>query len=58
MPTISRRTALLTGAAVLAAPAITGKSPMISSALAQTMATQAPGFYKFKVGDATRHSRQ
>ncbi len=52
MPILSRRTALLTGAAVVAAPAITGQSPMISSALAQTMATQAPGFYKFKVGDA------
>lgn len=53
MTQITRRHALAAAAAAAAAPAI-GSSAMISSAQAQTAApAQAPGFYRYKVGDIT-----
>jgi len=53
MTTLNRRHALATGAAALAAPAfLTGASREVF-AQAAAAAVQAPGFYRYKVGDIT-----
>lgn len=51
MTRINRRTALAAGAATLAAPAFLTASTV--PLFAQAAAAQAPGFYKYKVGDIT-----
>jgi glyoxylase-like metal-dependent hydrolase (beta-lactamase superfamily II) len=45
---ISRRTALMTAAAAMAAPALTGNT---AQAAAPKLGKQAPGFYRFNIGD-------
>ena len=54
MTTINRRHAMAAGAAALAAPAI-ATDTLVTRAQAQApaAAAQAPGFYKYKVGDIT-----
>jgi glyoxylase-like metal-dependent hydrolase (beta-lactamase superfamily II) len=51
MPTLSRREALMSTAALSAAGAAGVSLP--TAALAQTAAAQSPGFYRYKVGDIT-----
>lgn len=53
MTRINRRTALAAGAATLAAPAFLTASTVPLFAQAAAAAAQAPGFYKYKVGDIT-----
>ncbi|MBY0361979.1 MAG: MBL fold metallo-hydrolase [Phreatobacter sp.] len=53
MTTINRRSALAAGAATLAAPAFLTASTVPLFAQAAAAAAQAPGFYKYKVGDIT-----
>lgn len=53
MTRINRRTALAAGAATLAAPAFLTASSVPLFAQAAAAAAQAPGFYKYKVGDIT-----
>lgn len=54
MTTINRRHALASGAAVLAAPAVaTGALVTAAQAQAPAAPAQAPGFYRYKVGDIT-----
>jgi glyoxylase-like metal-dependent hydrolase (beta-lactamase superfamily II) len=58
MTDLTRRHALVAGAAALAAPALVGgaaqaqTTPAAPAAPATAAATQAPGFYRYKVGDA------
>ncbi len=53
MTTINRRHAMATGVAALAAPAFLTASNAPVFAQAAAAAAQAPGFYKYKVGDIT-----
>lgn len=53
MTTINRRHAMATGVAALAAPAFLTASSAPVFAQAAAAAAQAPGFYKYKVGDIT-----
>ena len=53
MTTINRRHALATGAAALAAPAFLTAASRETFAQAAAAAVQAPGFYRYKVGDIT-----
>lgn len=53
MTTINRRHAMAAGAAALAAPAFLTASSAPVFAQAAAAAAQAPGFYKYKVGDIT-----
>ncbi|MDP3544875.1 MAG: MBL fold metallo-hydrolase, partial [Phreatobacter sp.] len=53
MTTINRRHAMAAGAAALAAPAFLTASNAPVFAQAAAAAAQAPGFYKYKVGDIT-----
>ncbi|MDP2800558.1 MAG: MBL fold metallo-hydrolase [Phreatobacter sp.] len=53
MTKIDRRTALAASAATLAAPAFLTASTVPLFAQAAAAAAQAPGFYKYKVGDIT-----
>jgi glyoxylase-like metal-dependent hydrolase (beta-lactamase superfamily II) len=53
MTRINRRSALAAGAATLAAPAFLTASTVPLFAQAAAAAAQAPGFYKYKVGDIT-----
>lgn len=53
MTTINRRHAMAAGAAALAAPAFLTASDAPVFAQAAAAAAQAPGFYKYKVGDIT-----
>lgn len=52
MPKINRRHALAAGAAAVAAPAL-AISTVPRPAAGQAAAAQAPGFYRYKVGDIT-----
>lgn len=53
MTTINRRHALATGAAALAAPAFLTAASRETFAQAAAATVQAPGFYRYKVGDIT-----
>jgi glyoxylase-like metal-dependent hydrolase (beta-lactamase superfamily II) len=53
MTTINRRHAMAAGAAALAAPAIATGSFITPASAQAAAAGQAPGFYKYKVGDIT-----
>jgi glyoxylase-like metal-dependent hydrolase (beta-lactamase superfamily II) len=53
MTTINRRHAMAAGAAALAAPAIATGSFIAPASAQAAAAGQAPGFYKYKVGDIT-----